>query len=360
MSYKKFTLIIFIVLVSFVLINLIIWETSTKNILTRIDSQTITGDMTRMGYLPDLNHERKNSIDLSKKHMNFYEYNVSKNIDMITIGDSFSNGISGGPNRFYQDYLSSYTNLNILNFQQLKNTRNYLETVVVLLNSGVLREKNVKYILIESTQRKVVTRFSIPINYKINFETGNIIRKNFNQVNTKPLQLPKVSFINDGNFKYLIYNLLYNFSANGYISKVYKERLSESLFSIGDGKDLLFYKSELKSISKNTLSNIEKVNNELNKLALVLKKEGITLIFMPAVVKFDLYRDFIVNKNIYPEDQFFNIFRKLKKSYLFIDTKEILVNELQKRTKDIFYIDDTHWSYKASNLIAKDINKKIK
>ena len=44
--------------------------------------------------------------------------------------------------------------------------------------------------------------------------------------------------------------MLYNFSDNAFISRVNKQKLNKELFSIKDGKDLLFYETDLKSINK--------------------------------------------------------------------------------------------------------------
>lgn len=357
MSFKKFSKILFVVLALFVILNVVIWEMATKDILVRENKSIVTGDMSRMGYLPQLNHPRKNSFDLEKKHLNYTQ--LTPSVDMLTIGDSFSQGMAGGRNRFYQDYLANKSDLNILNIQQIFGSRNYLETIVMLLNSGELEKYNVKYILVESTQRKVVGRFSIPIDFDAKLENGNTLKEIFSKVNNKPFGLPKVGFINNGNFKYLAYTLLYNFSPNAFISKVYKVKLNQSFFSVGAGDDLLFYKSDIDAIDKSTKQNIQIVNDQLNLLAKALKEKGIELIFMPAVAKYDLYRDFIKNKEGFARDPFFQYLRDMQKEYIFIDTKQLLLEQLKKGTKDIFYIDDTHWSYKASDIITNNILEKI-
>jgi len=46
--------------------NLMVWEFSTKRILTRKDPNIVTGDLSRMGYLPNFNHERKNETNLTR------------------------------------------------------------------------------------------------------------------------------------------------------------------------------------------------------------------------------------------------------------------------------------------------------
>jgi hypothetical protein len=72
---------------------------------------------------------------------------------------------------------------------------------------------------------------------------------------------------------------------------------------------------------------------------------------MPAVDKYNLYRPYITS-NKYKESIFFEELSMLDKKYTFINTKEILSDLLGKGIKDIFYADDTHWSYKASEAIV--------
>jgi hypothetical protein len=79
---------------------------------------------------------------------------------------------------------------------------------------------------------------------------------------------------------------------------------------------------------------------------------------MPAVDKLNLYSKYIVN-NKYGESTFFEQLRPLKKEYILIDTKTILEQEVDRGVKDIFYSDDTHWSYKASEAIAKNLKNNL-
>ena len=76
---------------------------------------------------------------------------------------------------------------------------------------------------------------------------------------------------------------------------------------------------------------------------------------MPVVDKYNLYSKYIVS-NIYPQSIFFEELRKLPKEYNLIDTKAILAQEIEKSKKDIFYVDDTHWNYKASEVIFNIVN----
>jgi hypothetical protein len=352
MSFKKFIFYFLSTLILFIAINALIWNLSTKHILVK--NNTITsGDLARIGYLSSFTFPREDTLNLKKQHFEVNNYNF-ENLDLLTLGDSFSNGSAGGLNRYYQDYISTYLNWNILNINKYRQV-NEIETIITLLNSGILKKMKVKYVLYESTQRKIVDRLTTNINYSSNDTEKNIINYyKFGVKRKNVISLPNISFINNGNFKFLLFKFLYNFSDNAYISKVYIGTLDRKLFTTRPYKQFLFYKHELKSISKNTKQNLEIANNTLNKLAKKLKEQNIKLIFMPAVSKYDLYSKLMIN-NKYPKDPFFDIFRKLKKDYIFIDTKDILLKELEKDEKDIFYIDDTHWSYKASDTIAKHL-----
>ena len=121
---------------------------------------SVVGDLSRMSYAVDLIHKRFESKNLEKLHIKQNEYK-EQNIDFITIGDSFSKDASGGLNPYYQDYIASTYDVSVLNIKLFENNKNYIETVYSLLNSGQLEKLGVKYILIESVQRRSLERFAI-------------------------------------------------------------------------------------------------------------------------------------------------------------------------------------------------------
>lgn len=333
---------------------------------------SIVGDLSRMTYSVDLIDKKFEKISLEKLHIKQNEYE-GQNIDFITIGDSFSQGASGGLNPYYQDYIATLYNKNVLNIEAFKESKNYIETIYSLLNSGELEKRAVKYVLIESVQRRSLERFSvndintslsidksllrnnIKINYNIQEITSandtliDIIKKLFSKSTNND-----ISVINNLNQNALIYNLRFKIKGYGKMtSHVYREKLSQDLFSKDVSGDLLFYYEDLKYLGLETKQNIELLNDNFNKLSHALAKKNIKLIFMPAVDKYNLYRPYIVS-NIYNESIFFEYLETLPKDYIFINTKKILSKELEKGEKDIFYVDDTHWSYKASKTIIKD------
>lgn len=129
--------------------------------------------------------------------------------------------------------------------------------------------------------------------------------------------------------------------------------MDRKLFSV-EGDNLLYAKHDVVIISSGDRKALEQINVNLNQTAEILSKRGISLYFMPCVDKYDLYRPFIVNNN-QPKNNFFETFRQLPKQYTFVDTKQILSAQLGKGVQDVFYPDDTHWSWKASQRIFENV-----
>ena len=89
-----------------------------------------------------------------------------------------------------------------------------------------------------------------------------------------------------------------------------------------------------------------------------MKEKGIKFIFMVAVDKYDLYQNEIV-ENPYPKKRVMeDIDRIIGNSPHLLLSKKFLLPLIEKGEKDVFLFNDTHWSYKASRVIADEIYKK--
>jgi hypothetical protein len=348
-GYKKFFLLFLIFLASLLMLNFIIWESCTENLLS---GSSEGGDLARLGYVTGSKSYRKNSCDLPKRHIDQDLY-AGQRIDLVTIGDSFSNGVAGGKNRFYQDYIASLNGINVLNISPYE----YLgpvQSLVVLINNGYLDKVKPRFVLLQLAEKHCIEKLSGPVDFKMNIDKERL--KKLKIVRYKKPSF-NVSFINQGNLNYLVYNFLRIFSPNGHFLKTYVVDLSESFFSVRNDRKLLFYHHDIAKIANSNDMTISALNANLNNMAQILKKKNIRLYFMPAVDKYDLYSDYIVN-NEYPKSIFFEKLRLLPKMYTLIDTKKILAQEVNKGEKDIFYADDTHWSWKASEKIFSTIRFK--
>ncbi|MGJ0310577.1 hypothetical protein [Aliarcobacter cryaerophilus] len=359
-KFKKITFLWILSISVFLIFNFLIFFNYTNKVYPETSNSTI-GDLARMSYSVDIIQERENITDLEKLHLYQNQYNY-ENIDMVTIGDSFSNGGAGGKNSYYQDYISTIYNKKVLNLN-IQNYKNYLEIIAFFANSGYLEKIGVKYVLIESVQREALVRFArndLNLAIKTDKNLENIFGHAIETNNIEEIHKFKPSIINNLNLNAFLYNIKYYIKGYGKLnSSVYIEKLNKDLFTSKSSSKLAFYHEDIKKLSLETKENIELLNHNFNNLADILESKGIELIFMPAVDKYNLYRPYIISNN-YSESIFFEYLSTLDKKYIFINTKEILSKNLENSEKDIFYADDTHWSYKASNnIIESDVFNNI-
>jgi hypothetical protein len=267
-------------------------------------------------------------------------------VDVITIGDSFANIAGGGKNRYFQDYIASLNNLEVENVRPFKDF-DFLTAVAVLNNNGYFDRVKPKHVIVSSSEKLCMDRFIFPPHLDRNIPFKELLTyKRLLYTGGRP----KVQFINTGNLNYLIYKLLYCFTPDAVFSNTYQVKLSRDFFSVKNSNVLLFYKSDVRSIKRATDDNIRKLNDNMNRTADLLARKGIRFYFMPCADKYNVYSDYIVN-NRYPRSVFFEKLRNLPKRYVLIDTKEILERELRRGEKDLYYPDDSHWSWKASAAI---------
>lgn len=302
-----------------------------------------------MSYQVDSLYPRKLTYTLPKRILNTQPY-TNQPIDVLTIGDSFSNAVTGGKNPYYQDYLATKYNLNILNIMNITNKQHKLfETIVSLYNNGWLQVHKPKLIIIESAQRGVYERFAHDFDWK---DKKFNIKPLIIPAKTKDSHIPNLKPINTANYKFLFYGIKYHFT-NRAQKDVVKLALNKPLFSTPTYKtSLLFHYSDVQYI-KNDKKLVMKINDNFNRLARKLKALNIKLLFLVAPDKYDIYYPYI-KKNPFQENKFFSLIDPLKKEYLFIDTEHILRDKLVHNMLDVYYSDDTHWSYKASNAITNN------
>jgi len=353
MTHRKHTLCLLAILAGFLLANFVIWKAYTEDLLS---NRYEGGDMTRLSFIYGSKLFRKTFIDLPYQHIDMSDYRDQR-IDVLTIGDSFSAGKGFGKNPFYQDYLATKNNFTVLNADPYPTDDLYmgfqpLSTLAVLYNSGYLDIIKPRYVLIESVARYSMQRFAKPFNFS-RTDSLNKVQKYYRQKHTLK-EAPGVYFVNNGNFRFLAYNALYKYSDSAFDETIHARKLNRKLFSVNNSYTLLFLHEDIKYMKEMSPQSIELLNNNFNHIADLLNQKGIKLIFMPIVDKYDLYSDYIVN-NPYPKNTFFDSFRKLPKRYSVIDTKEILSNCLKKGEKDIFFPDDSHWSWKATKAIFETV-----
>ncbi len=347
-TYKKWVSLLLSILVVFIGINVLIWTLFTEEILTF--KKYYNGGLDRMGYIIGSKHYRHPQFTLPRRHMENADYRGQK-VDMVTVGDSFSNVRDNGLNPLYQDWIASLHNLDVLNIQPLPGA-NELTTLLLLANSGYLDKVKPRYVVLEKVERNCVREFVQPIDFAMSRPLPEI--EAYFKAAAYTEVPPDTGIVNTGNLKFVINSILYRFSDRAFFSPVYVRDLNRSFFSVKNDKRLLFYYGDLNILPYVNRQSVQALNDNLNRLAGLLRRKGIKLYFMPAADKYNMYSDYIVD-NPYPKSVFFELMREVPKQYVFVDTKAILTDEIRRGEKDIYYADDSHWSWKAVKKIAESM-----
>jgi hypothetical protein len=351
---RSFFISVVIFFTVFVLLNLVIWKGWTEVLLSpRFEG----GDLARLGFVSGLKKIRNTFEDLPTRHQEMKDYRGGQ-IDMITIGDSFSVGGGEGRNKYYQDYIATLHGMNVLNiptykFETMVFHAMPVATLVALYHAGWFDRIKPRYILIESVERYTIPRLVTHFDLNVHVPETELARY-YRETRLGGSINPDIAFINEGNFKFVYYSLMYHFSEHAFRRLVVKTRLTKPMFSGKQGDILLFHGDDVQQNHLATPENIHAANDNLNSLAKMLRQKGITLIFMPVVDKLNLYRPFLKHDK-YPKSLFFEEFRKLPKEYVFVDTKAILTKAIEEGELDLFHQDDTHWTWKASQRIFSSV-----
>lgn len=346
-SEKRYMMFFGIATGIFLLYHILIWTFFTSKFFNA--NPYYIGDLGRMSYQIDSLFPRLEQNDLPSKHIDENNWQ-NQPIDLITLGDSFSNGMASGKNAYYQDFLATSLQINVLNIQNIDPSFGYIDTIRYLHNNKWLAKVQPKAILIQCVVRESLNH--VPTKQNATFSTPEklnyfLFKTNFTK------EFPYTMLINTGNYKAPYYYIKYTHSIHAK-KEIYKFPLIKNYFTSKDTNHLLVYHDDINKINSFTEESIAQLNNELNTIANELKQNNITLIFMPVVDKYDFYYDYIQGNNAYPQNPFFILLRKQPKSYLLVDTKAILHPLIEKNLQDIYYADDTHWSFKASKQIADD------
>lgn len=349
MTSKRFFLYFLAFFLAVAAFNVTVWNLATRDLLTCRDGYC-PGDLARIGYIREVLVPRRFHVDLPRRHFDYRAWKGER-VDVLTVGDSFSFGGGRGRNAFYQDYIATLQGLSVLNVPIYREDQ--LHTVILLLNNGWLDRVRPRFVLIEAVERSCIGGFAREMDFRATEPMEKIDRDYRSRVYDYETTLPPVGFVNDGNFKYVLYSLLYPFSDRAYFSKVCKVKLDRPLFYAGNGRTLLFGVFDLLDLPKSNDATVGKLNENLNRLAGMLKERNIRLLFLPAPDKYNLYREYLAEKK-YPESRFFELLRPLPKDYDFIDTKRILGEELAKGTADLYHPDDSHWTWRASERIFRE------
>lgn len=325
------------------------------------------GDLLRIGYFTtdygyNWNKIFGNEIKRKKIFKSISEINLKTNnqFDFFVVGDSFSEQRGFA----YQNYLAEFSGSNILHLDKILHD-NPIETIDQLLKGDFFDKIKCKYLILQCVERSITDRGyylrnnnTLPLN--INDLNEKIKKYNLSKnKDSKSSSKYEVNFFSKDIIRLPMYRLYYNFNDHAFKSPTYLVETENKLFSTTQNI-CLFYDDDLKFCKKLCEDiAIEQTNNVINDLTKRLALKKIKLITLIAPDKYELYYPFFKNKEDYPKPVFFDKFRRLKKDYIFVDSKNVLNNYILK-LKDLYYLDDTHWSPFAAKIIGKEIYRLTK
>jgi hypothetical protein len=150
--------------------------------------------------------------------------------------------------------------------------------------------------------------------------------------------------------------ILYRFADRSPVNVV---NLNRNFFSSREPNKLYFYDGDIKNGLTIDEAVIPKVKEVFDLLTRKAHERGIQLMLMVAVDKYDLFQDYIMD-NPYPPKRVNEDIREI-----FGDIPEVMLCKycllplLEKGEKDVFLFDNTHWSYKGSEAVGKELCRRV-
>lgn len=251
---------------------------------------------------------------------------------IFTIGDSFS-----GRGKFgYQNYLAHILNDSILNIKSRIHGAN-LQIAMSLLNSKIINKLNCQICILEHVDRRLINALC-NIDFEKQYQFQNTTKQQHNNTD-KDAELYKLC-------TWIRLQLDYG-------NPIFKHNLKQDCFTHERYSHTLFrYKDDFNF--KNTQpAEIEKAKENLILLNKKFSEKGIKLIFLIAADKYDVYRPFMTDDAL-PVDTTTDALSQLP-NVCIINTKPMLQEMVRRGEKDVYMVNDTHWSYKASEAVARKL-----
>lgn len=261
-------------------------------------------------------------------------------VNVLTVGDSFSQQGNIG----YQNYMPG-EGLAVANCKRSL-YENPIQYACNILDWGVVDSTNIDVLVVEVVERD----FAISIS---NFEESKVeVPEPESTSDKEERNANEWSLLRARDF------ILYRFAGR---SPVYQVTLDNDYFSSKEPRSLYFYYVDITNGLTIDEALRPKVKEVFDLLTRKAHERGIRLMLMMPVDKYDLYQDHIVD-NPYPHPKRVNedlreIFGDIPEVML---CKDCLLPLLEKGEKDVFLFDNTHWSYKGSEAVGKELSRRVK
>jgi len=316
------------------------------------------GDIYRIGYYQKEDNYRplfKNELHLPVNYTTISSIDTcfKSKYNVLVIGDSFSEWRTFN----YQNIMARDSTISIL-FYDLEG--NPVEILYALINGNFFEEVSIDYVILQSVERDFPVRADINPNSRMSL---NDIRQTVKKIQTtkkQPHNFRKNIPLDNSIVKFFGINFL-RIVKKDRLAAIYQFEATKPVFSSEHEKRILVFEMDIYHLPRNSdTTAIVKLNNVLNHLSELVSEKGSRLIVLPAPDKYNVYYDFIIGREKYPQPMFFNIMKSLDKQYIYINSDEILKNAVSSGIKDVYFADDTHWSPVGAKMIVETIKSKMK
>ena len=275
---------------------------------------------------------------LSKLNVDqFYIKDSNKTYEVASIGDSFSQqGVYG-----YQNYLATSRGDRILNFSANNIMTPSVQMALNLLNEGYFNKLKIKVVIVESVERYFISRLR-DLDFQSKVSVDSLLLSYRKEVNKMPIPL----------FEKTCAWIRLSF---GYHNIIKHATLNDKYFNHPKFGNKLYFIDEDLTFQSITSSDIYRAKKNLKHLHNLFESHGIKFIYLVAADKYDIYQPFILN-NLYPRNPLLDYFDSIP--YV-LNSKKILFPLIKNGVKDIYMVNDSHWSYKASKVIANELKRRI-
>lgn len=319
----------------------------------------ISGDLGLLGMIPfgvdyyDNAFQSRQNIETNVEH---FTCNSTSKYEVITLGDSFSKMEGDG----YQTYLGRALNDTILDLDIsiAKDMVSPEQIVVKLLKNGFFEQMGAKLVVFQSVERDFIERLSsvdfnksLPADsmlyyyrYKEASKKTNNSFKDLFEASKKPVLEDMSAWIR---------------MLSGYQNPIVRVELSKPFFTHKTkAEDLYFYKEDLK-FNRFKNDTIDRAKQNFERIKEMFEAHDIKFIYFIPPTKYHAYQDYIVDNKLPRDGLVFNFEKHLSKDYFFYPLS-IVDSMLQKGVKDVYKLNDSHWSYKASEQVGLELARRIK
>ena len=264
-------------------------------------------------------------------------------VNVLTIGDSFSQQEHAG----YQNYMVQ-EGVTVANMRR-DLYDNPIQYAWNLLDAGVIDSTNIDVMVVEVGERD----FSLRIN---SFSTDKVevgepdLPDEGGEENVWDIR--QWSLLRTRDF------LMYRYAGR---NPVYEAELDRDFFTSNEPRRLYFYCADILNGLTIDQPVRPKIKEVFNLLTTKAHERGIAFFLMIPVDKYDIYQDFIVDN---PYDHPKRVNEEVRE--ILGDIPEVLLSKyslqplIDKGEKDVFLFDNSHWSYKASEVVGKELSRRIK